>query len=171
MSGWRDFYHVNEPGGSHHQARHITVLVPLHALESLSESQVAHDVVTQVVRPLGHVLRRRPLLRPYGVPFPGRAEIVTPDPHILQDGSLGRSERAVGEGVVEDPSSEGMFVLVDLAVRAEGARAGVDGSVPVGLLDVGPAGPIDVSQRADRVDREGVGADANDRSLGSEIRK
>jgi hypothetical protein len=70
--------------------------------------------------------------------------MLTPDPHILLDGSLGGSERAVGEGVVEDPSPEGVRILVDLAVRAEGARAGVDGSVPVGFLDVGFAGPIDV---------------------------
>ena len=146
------------------------MLVSLHTLEPLSESQVAHDVETQVVRPIGHVLRRRPVPRLHA-PFPGRTEILGPDPHILQDESLGRSERAVGEGMVEDPASEGMLILVDLAVRAEGARAGVDGAIPVGFLDVGFAGPVDFFQGADGVDREGVRSDANDRSLKCEVRK
>src|SRR5271163_2351805 len=47
-------YDINEFGGSHYHARYITVLVSLHTLESLSESQVAHNVETQVVRPIGH---------------------------------------------------------------------------------------------------------------------
>ena len=54
--------------------------------------------------------------------------------------------------MVEDSSSEGMLILVDFAVRAEGARASVDRSVPVGFLDVGFARSIDIFQRADSVD-------------------
>ena len=46
--------------------------------------------------------------------------MLTPDPHVLQDQQLGRSERAVGEGMLKDPPSKGMLVFVDLAVRAKG---------------------------------------------------
>jgi hypothetical protein len=46
--------------------------------------------------------------------------MLTPDPHVLQDQRVGRSESAVGEGVLEDPPSKGMLVFVDLAVCAKG---------------------------------------------------
>ena len=72
--------------------------------------------------------------------------------------------------MLEDPPSKGMLVLVDLAVRAEGARAGVEGSVPVGFLDVSLAGPVNFFKSADGVDREGVGGDANNGSLRFEVR-
>jgi hypothetical protein len=97
--------------------------------------------------------------------------MLTPDSHILQDERLGRSKCAIGEGVVEDPPSKGMLVFVDLAVCAEGTRAGVEGSVPVGFLDVSLAGSVDFFQGADGVDREGVGADANNGSLKFVVRK
>jgi len=96
------------------------VLLALHILEFLSKGQVAHDVVTQVVRPLGHVPRWCPLPSSHRPGFLGRAEMLTPDPHVLQDQQLGRSERVVGEGMLEDPPSKGMLVFVDLAVRAKG---------------------------------------------------
>lgn len=72
--------------------------------------------------------------------------------------------------MLEDSSSKGMFVLVDLAVRAESTRASIDGSVPIGFLDVSLAGPVDFFQGADGVDREGVWADANNGSLRIEVR-
>lgn len=147
------------------------MLLPLHILEFLSEGQVAHDVVAQVVRPLSHVLRWRPLPRPHRSDFIGRTEILTPDSHVLQDERFGRSERALGKGVLEDSSSKGMLVLVDLAVRAEGTRARIDGAVPVGFLDVSLARPVDFFQGVDGVDREGVRADTNNGSLRFEVRK
>src|ERR1700733_5560134 len=152
MDGGSVSYHINELGGSHHQTRHITVLLPLHTLELLSECQVAHDVVAQIVRPLGHVLRWGPFPRPHRSGFLRRTETITPNSHVLQYERLDRSKRALGKGVLEDSASKGMFALVYLAVRAEGTRARIERSVPVGFLDVSLAGPIDFFQGTDGVD-------------------
>ncbi len=55
-----------------------------------------------------------------------------------------------------------MLLFVDRAVRTEGARAGVNGSVPVSFLDIGFARSVYLFQRTSRVDRERVWRNADD---------
>lgn len=64
--------------------------------------------------------------------------------------------------MVEDTAAESVSRAVDLAVGAEGTGGDIDGTVPVGLADVGASAGVDLAQGRDGVDGDGVGANAHD---------
>src|ERR1700677_3457628 len=102
------------------------MLVFLNTFEPSSKSEMSHYIIRKIICPVAHVLLILPI-----------SEILTPNIDVLQDQHLCRSYCCIGESMSQYPSSKCMLASVDLAVGAEGAGAGVDGSIPLCLSDVG----------------------------------
>jgi hypothetical protein len=132
------------------------VLVAFHDVKSLAKDQITHNIVCDICAPVAHVLCRGP----FSVPCP-LSKVLTPFTNVLDDEGLSGSYGVVGEGMIKHTSSERMSLPVDLTMDTHGPCARVQGLVPCCLLNVGFPVSIDFFQCWNGVDRNGVGADAN----------
>jgi len=69
--------------------------------------------------------------------------MLAPSVYIIHDEWLSRPKRTIRKCMIKDAALECMFVAIDLAVSVESSGGSVDGTVPVGFLDIGFAGAVD----------------------------
>lgn len=124
-------YRIEKLQGTHHHRWDETVFVILHDVEALAKDEITHDVVREICAPVAHILLGSPFprLRPF-------CQMVAPNADVVDDEGLGRSDGAIGEGVVQHPSPECVALPVDLAVGARSPCGGIQVLVPLRLLNV-----------------------------------
>ena len=149
------------PGGRRlDQLQSEAVLGALDHVECLSEAQIAKDIHSQVVAPIGHVPGLSPAL---GVAAAIRhADLLAEGAHVAQDVALHLLHGALGEGVRQDTALAGVDILV-AGVVGVGGRVD-EGVVELGLADVG-AEAVDLLEGRVGVEGNGVGAEAHDRAF------
>lgn len=134
-----------------------TVLIIFHHVELFAKHKVAHDVVGDIRAPVAHIFGSRPFSQ-----LGTFSEMPTPGANILENEDLGRPNGTVGKGMVEYTSPKSVPFAVDLAVRAHGPCARIQGSVPFCLLHVCFSVGIDFFQSWNSVDRNSIWANPND---------
>ncbi len=135
----------------------IAIVRAVEHVESFAKAEVAEDVHSEPVAPVGHVLRGAPAL----VVLDGAAVVADglgKGADVGQNVALDLLDGAIGEGVRQDAALAGVQVLVAGVVGVWGRVH--KGVIELGLAHVG-AEAVDLLQGRVGVDRERVRAEAH----------
>lgn len=117
--------------------------------EPLAKREISHHVEAEPVTPVLHVFRFGPARR--RIDF--GSQRINPRRNVFDNKILVTLDGRVRECLVDHSSPERVAFLVDLGMKAERLRTGVDGLVPVRLSHIGPSTAVDGFQGSSGVVR------------------